>query len=102
MSTIVYPSQYRILECKSGRWSIKNVEPFSSYKDSTDYNDTASIFGITEQAVVVELFRLNNGKSGYYLANLKDRKYHYCGLTLEHVKATLLGLGIGRVSPVES
>lgn len=58
-------------------------------------------FGLTEQQVVIELFRINGGKPGYYLANLRDRKYYYCGLEWEDIKTTLQNLGIGRADPVE-
>ncbi len=33
---------------------------------------------------------------GYYLVNLAERKYYYCGETWEDVKAKFLDLGIGR------
>lgn len=101
-TTVIYPSFYRIFECRSGRWFLKHMEHFYSSCKATVNREDPSIYGVTEQAVVVELFRINGGKSGYYLANFKDRKYYYCGMTLESVKATLLNLGIGRVDPVES
>ena len=103
MSTIIYPSHYRVFEFRSGRWTIKNIVPFSTFSGaSVDYNDTTSIFGISEQSVVIKLFRTGAGKAGYYLANLRDKQYYYCGLTLDGVKATLIELGIGRADPVES
>ena len=99
-TNIVYPSHYRVLECKGGRWSIKNVEVFyGSASRVSDHNDITSLYGITEQAVVIELFRINGGKTGYYLANLRDRKYYYCGLDLESIKTALQSLGIGRADP---
>jgi len=58
-------------------------------------------FDLTEQQTIAELFRINGGKSGYYLANLRDRKYYYCGLNWEDIKTTLQSLGIGRADPLE-
>ncbi|MHC5860321.1 hypothetical protein [Nostoc sp.] len=50
---------------------------------------------------MVELFRVNGGKSGFYLANIQGKKYFYCGQKWEDVKAKLRSLGIGRDDPME-
>ena len=103
MTDIIYPSHYRIFECKSGRWNIKNVEVFYGNTNSAlDRNDIVSLYGISEQSAVFELFRINGGKTGYYLANLRDKKYYYCGLGLESIKTTLQKLGIGKSDPIGS
>ncbi len=52
--------------------------------------------GITKQKLVVELFRKFHGKLGFYLVNLKDKKYYYCGLTKKDIQNTLYAIGIGR------
>lgn len=54
-------------------------------------------YGLTGHQVAVELFRINGGKSGFYLANLRERKYYYCRLQWEDIKFTLRSLGIGRL-----
>jgi hypothetical protein len=36
-------------------------------------------FGLTAEQVIIELFRIDAGRQGYYLANLKDQRYYYCG-----------------------
>jgi len=41
------------------------------------------------------LFRINGGKAGYYLANLRGKKFYYCGIEPGGVKNKLLELGIG-------
>jgi hypothetical protein len=48
------------------------------------------------------LFRINGGRQGYYIANIKDNKYYYCGVEWEGVKAKLQELGIGRPDPIEN
>lgn len=102
MSTIIYPSHYRIFECRAGRWFIKNAEAFCIFRNGfINHNDLKALYGVTEQTVIINLFRINSGKSGYYLANLKDKKYYYCGLKEENIKTTLRGLGIGRADPLE-
>jgi hypothetical protein len=57
---------------------------------------------LTKIKVLVELFRINGGKHGLYLADIRDKKYYYCGLDLEDVKAKLRSLGIGRDDPMEN
>lgn len=50
---------------------------------------------------MIELFRINCGRDGYYLANLRDKKYYYCGLEFEDINTKLKELGIGRDDPVD-
>nr|WP_306296913.1 hypothetical protein [Nostoc sp. TCL26-01] len=45
------------------------------------------------------MFRINGGNAGYYLANLRDKKYYYCGDNWEDVKTKLEELGIGKDEP---
>lgn len=63
--------------------------------------NTEQQFGLTPEQVFIELFRINGGRSGFYLANLRDRQYYYCGLSWEGLKTTLQGLGIGRAEPTK-
>lgn len=58
-------------------------------------------YGLTEEQVIIELLGINGGKPGYYLANLRDKKYYYCGLLWSDVKTTLQELGIGRTDLLE-
>ncbi len=97
--TIIYPSHFRIFECRSGRWFIKNTDVFIGSNSVKD-DDIASLFSITEQQVVINLFRIDGGKSGFYLANLRDKKYYYCGENREGIKSQLRELGIGREDPI--
>lgn len=97
-TTIIYPSYFRIFECRTGRWFIKNLEVFVT-NSATNHEDISALYGITEKQVVIELFRINGGMSGYYLANLRDKKYYYC-TDRNGVKQKLLELGIGRVDPI--
>ena len=76
---------YRHLE--EGRWEFLSVKPF--YNPRGIPNDLEEYYGLTKANVVVELFRVSNGKEGWYLANLRDRRYYYCGLTRESVRETL-------------
>ncbi len=97
MAEIIYPFYFRVLERKVDGWFLSGSSVFYNHKgrkydperDWVNYN-------ITKQKLVIELFRQFGGKLGYYLANLKDKKYYYCGLTDEDIQNTLYSIGIGR------
>lgn len=96
-TTAIHPIHYRVIKRVGTHWHVKGTKLNSSLpiglKDVGDY-------GITVQEVFISLFRINGGSSGYYLANLKNKKYYYCGPKSEDVKTTLHSLGIGRVDPM--
>ncbi|MCC5649915.1 hypothetical protein LC609_08695 [Nostoc sp. XA013] len=50
--TIIYPSYFRIFECRSGRWFIKNFETFVT-TSTTNHKDINTVYGITEGQVVI-------------------------------------------------
>ncbi len=86
---------------KGANWSIN--DPVSIFSNPTDIpskpEDLTYIekqYGLTGHQVVIELFRINGGKPGYYLANLRDRKYYYCGPKWSDIRSTLQSLGIGK------
>jgi hypothetical protein len=101
-SSVIYPDFFRIVERKPGGWLIKKGTIF--YKKlpiaTSDLEDTQLCYGISKEQIVVELFRVNGGKLGYYLADLRHKRYYYCGLNQEDVKTMLRKLGIGRNDPV--
>lgn len=94
-SAIIYPSYYRIVRCENGRWFIKGAKLCSPNHIPIGIQD-AEKYEITSDELLISLFRINGGRSGYYLANLRDKKYYYCGLNLEDVRRQLLSFGIGR------
>jgi hypothetical protein len=56
-------------------------------------------FRLTQSKVLIECFRVGQGRAGHYLINLRDRKYYYCGLDEQMVQRKLHELGIGRPDP---
>ena len=52
--------------------------------------------------VANELRSINGGKQGYYIANILDKKYYYCGTEWKDVKTKFRELGIGRDNPIKS
>ncbi|HAG81728.1 MAG TPA: hypothetical protein DCL61_11305 [Cyanobacteria bacterium UBA12227] len=102
-SVIIYPDYIRVVERTSGGWLFKKGKMF--YKRSPiaiDFQDFKLLYGISKQQVVTELFRVNGGKAGYYLADLRHKQYYYCGLKWEDIIITLQSLGIGQIDPIES
>lgn len=103
MPSIVYPFHYQVYQREGVKWFV--MEGGSVFYNGASapmkLKHVARQFGLTEQQVVIELFRINGGKPGYYLANLRDKKYYYCGLHWEDVRVRLQSLGIGRADPLE-
>lgn len=99
---IITPYHYKVYERELGRWFERDVSVF--YNNSgvpLNLSNIEQEFGLTPKEVIIELFRINGGKTGFYLANLRDRKYYYCGKNWEDIKTTLQSLGIGRPDPFE-
>ena len=101
VTKIVHPYHYQIYQREGASWFVKEGGRvfYNPTNTPTVLEHVEQQFGLTEEQVVIELFRINCGKTGYYLANLRDRKYYYCGPIWEDVKTTLRGLGIGRADP---
>jgi hypothetical protein len=99
---LVYPAYYRLVERGGNTWHfIVGAVFYHTSPHPLDLRNLEAAYGTTKGRVAVELFRINGGKPGFYLANLKDKQYHYCGMTKEDVRVTLYELGIGRPEPDE-
>lgn len=100
-NSIVHPYHYQIYRREGVTWYVKEGGKvfYNSTNEPMKMEHVESDFGLTEEQVIIELFRINGGRSGYYLANLRDKKYHYCG-SWENVRTTLQSLGIGRADPI--
>ncbi len=102
--SIVHPFYYQIYRREGTKWFVKEEGSvfYNPTNMPTKLEHVERQFGLNEQQVIIGLFRVNGGKPGYYLANLKDKKYYYCGLAWEDIRTTLQSLGIGRADPVEN
>lgn len=99
---IVRPIYYRVVRREASTWYFRQGKVFHRADSDEDLTDFASIlkrYGIKKHQIAFELFRINGGKAGFYLANIRDKKYYYCGESLQDVKQKLLDLGIGRADP---
>jgi hypothetical protein len=94
---IIYPAYFRIFIRKPDGWAIDGIRLFYNHSGREyNFDDAWVRYGVNKKSLVIELFRQYGGKLGYYLVNLRDKKYYYCGLTDEDIQNTLYSIGIGR------
>ncbi|MBO3459963.1 hypothetical protein G7B40_040260 [Aetokthonos hydrillicola Thurmond2011] len=100
--TIIHPVYWQIYIRKPDGWCCKTGAVFyNPNNQAVDPDNFCSLYNLTHEDVIIELFRRYHGKLGYYLANLRDKQYHYCGLEFKDVRTKFLELGIGRVDPIK-
>lgn len=102
MDTIIYPGYVRVVIRKSDGWHFVKDKPFYNPLNfsTLEQEDIFSMLGLTMKEVANELRKINNATHGFYLANILDRKYYYCGTEWEDVERTLReDLGIGAFEP---
>ncbi|MBD2778015.1 hypothetical protein [Iningainema tapete] len=104
LGTIVYPVYYRLVVRRDNTWYFTKGEPFINWFNAPwlQGEDLFATFGISMKQAANELRQINGGKQGFYIANILDKKYYYCGTEWEDVKAKLKELGIGRLDPMEA
>lgn len=108
-TTILCPGYFQIARYDGQSWYFKRTEQFFNplrifIPKSIDLTavDKLAAFGTNMSKLIMEFRLINGGQVGYYLADLNDQKYYYCGLNWEDIKHTLRSLGIGRADPMES
>ncbi len=98
-NAIAIPAYYRVVKrFDRDKWYFFPGEPFySALKIPFFYKqqDVFKAYNTTMREISIELFRINGGQQGYYLVNLEDRRYYYCGTQWENIREKLLDLGIG-------
>ena len=102
-TTVCCPIYYKIIQRRGKGQDFKYGEPFINLFNAPSFSpkEECKIFGTSMKKVAIELFRINGGKKGYYIANILDKKYYYCGSEWEDVKNKLKELGIGRENPIK-
>ncbi|MBV6627564.1 MAG: hypothetical protein KI793_32350 [Rivularia sp. (in: Bacteria)] len=98
------PVYYQIIQRRGNGWAFKHGEPFINLFNAPNLSpeEKFKAFGTSMKKVAIELFRINGGKQGYYIANILDKKYYYCGSEWKDVKNKLKELGIGRDNQIKS
>ncbi|MEC4814528.1 MAG: hypothetical protein SAK29_14815 [Scytonema sp. PMC 1069.18] len=104
LGTIVYPVHYRLVVRRKDTWHFTRGDVFVNLYNVPilEQKDLFAVFGTTMKEVARELRRINGGISGFYIADIKDKKYHYCGTEWKDVKNKLQELGIGSPDPIST
>jgi len=100
--TIIRPTHYQIIERRGKIWAFREGETFVNWFNAPDLDmeDLFSLFDTSMDKIAAELRLINGANNGYYIANILDRKYYYCGTEWHDVKAKLHELGIGKPDPM--
>ena len=105
MTQLAHPLHYLIVKREGTTWYFKPGSTiFHNPKNvpvSLQLEDRLHRFGLSVSTAMIEMFRLDGGKPGYYLVNLRDKAYYYCGSSWDDVKAVFLSLGIGKEDPLQ-
>ncbi len=99
---ICIPGYLRIFHHEQGRW--QHVLGSSFYNPSGEPPDlefATRKYDISREELATDLFRASDGKPGYCIGDLKQKRFYYCGVDVESVQEKLRSLGIGRVEPTE-
>lgn len=102
LGTIVYPIYYRLVVRRRDSWYFIKGDIFVNLFNIPvlDQKDLFACFGTNMNEVANKLKIINEGKEGFYLADIQDKKYYYCGQEWSDVKTKLQELGIGRSEPL--
>ncbi|MBD2772250.1 hypothetical protein [Iningainema tapete] len=100
-TSVVMPVYYQVALRQGTQWAFIHGETFYNPFNLPRFSiqDTFIGFGTSMTKVAREFFKINGGKEGYYLANIMDKKYYYCGKYPLDVKVKLIELGIGKPDP---
>lgn len=95
---ICYPHYWQIYQHEGDKWyhlpGKRSVNEVCPQDEKPLPKRIEALFGLTPQEVVNSLFKVNGGWQGLYIANLKERKYFYCGTDWEDVVNTFEMLGV--------
>ncbi len=97
---IIYPDYICIIEKTPNEWRIKQPKklfwrsPKATIPAYREKREEA--YGLTTKDLILPLFKKFLGKLGFYLVNMREREYYYCGLTWQDVQQKLWDIGITR------
>jgi hypothetical protein len=103
-TSIIHPLHFMTIRKERKNWYFSPGDIFYNPRNVPvflEVEERLQQFKLTPAKVMIELFRINGGRDGHYLANLRDRKYYYCGTELQDITVTLRSLGIGTDDPME-
>jgi len=100
---LVYPVEFQVVRREGNEWKFSKSEVFYNPSGAKfDLNNIEQAYGLTKSKIAIACFRINGGKPGYYLVNMKDKQHYYCGESKKSVREKLRSLGIGRPDPREN
>ncbi|HEY9598374.1 MAG TPA: hypothetical protein V6D33_11950 [Cyanophyceae cyanobacterium] len=93
--SFIYPAYFYIVQrdASLGVWNFEKGAPFYNPTGKpVNYDEKERYFGLTKPQIAIELFRINGGKSGWYLVDMRSHKYYYCGESRDDAKEKLRSL----------
>jgi hypothetical protein len=96
-NAVYYPVFIRLVVRLEDRWRFLKGDPFVNLYNCPrlSLNDLFACFATSLDEVSRELDRINNRQKGFYIANIKDKKYYFCGHNWKDVQSKLFDIGIG-------
>jgi hypothetical protein len=99
---ICIPGYLRIFHHNHGRWQHVRGSSFCNPQgEPPDLEFAIRKYNISREKLATELFRASDGKAGYCIGDLKQKRFYYCGADVGSVRDKLRSLGIGREDPIE-
>ncbi|GAA6619942.1 hypothetical protein [Scytonema sp. NUACC26] len=94
---IVAPIYYRVVRRCGTQWHFVKGESFYNPLNlpSMSLDDLFTSFGISMREAASQLRKINGGEEGFYLIDIMQKQYYYCGFHPSCVKDKLIELGIG-------
>lgn len=93
--TFFTPAYIDIVHKTGDRWiRLKTTVVCNMSGRPHDPTQQFSKYGLTQKGVLVELYKRYQGLDGWYLTDLINKEYYYCGATSEDVERKLVELGI--------
>jgi hypothetical protein len=99
---LFYPQYIYIVQKTARHWRFREPKIFYSGSNNINLDRWEEFYGLTLKQIIIELFKINAGKLGFYLVDMKHQKYYYCGTEFSDIKQTLLFIGIGKSDPLEN
>lgn len=91
---VIYPYYWQIYQHIGSKWYRLPANRVSNEPEKFVPQHIEKKFGFTEKEIIVNLFKINSGWQGYYIANLKEHKFFYCGTQWEDVNNTFQSFGV--------
>jgi hypothetical protein len=97
---ICHPSYFRVYEKDDNSWYLyKGKKFFSQSNLSLQQGHLERRYGLSLSDIVLQFFQIGRGRPGFYLANLKERQFYFCGNSPQDIQHKFRELGISPPDP---